>query len=420
MDKDILLKASGLFLAAFCLIGFIIWNVSNSDRLEKNLFSELDEVAELDNELCPFDGRLTKTSRVILFDFSDPLPTELNHYPSKLLDNMMMELQNADRFDRFSMYTLNPYGETPKDINTFCVPVTLNQIPREIRKALWGKDPQQHSELPSRYQRFANVFERLWENEQELKESMNESVNTLANQAKNAQSYSRIIENIEEIAGSEIDRNSQKINVIVFSDMLQNSPQYSHYKDSWDFKEYLPKRTHALVNMERFSFEIYFVQSCIAQVTNRRRALQKFWNDYFSSSNASVKINLLSVDGSSCLTESSTKAVNNSASVRETKANSAHKQGHALARSKKYGLVVIASEVNGFWCDEEIQLYFNVEKYDFFINSVFSMTKTIGNKVLPNECPIASTIKIQGFVSNSDVIVFEGVASKQNAWSITQ
>ena len=303
MEKNDLIKAAVLLFISFCLLGFIFWTVNKSGRLEKSLLSELDEIAELDNELCPFDGHLTKTSRVILFDFSDPLPAELNDYPGKLLNNMMSEIQDAERFDRFSLYTLNPYGETPKDINAFCVPVTINQIPRDIRKNLWGKDPEQHSKLPSRYHRFARVFERLWENEHELNESMRESMSTLTSESRNEQSYSRIIENIEEIAGLEIDRGSRKINVIVFSDMLQNSPLYSHYSSSWEFEEYLSRRTHQLLSMERFAFDIYFVQSCQSLVTKNRRALQNFWEDYFKSSNASVKFKLLRIDGGSCRTE---------------------------------------------------------------------------------------------------------------------
>ena len=271
------------------------------------MLNELDEIAELDTELCPFDGHLTKISSVILFDFSDPLPVELNDYPAELLDNMMGEIHGADRFDRFSLYTLNPYGETPKDINAFCVPVTINQIPRDIRKKLWGKDPQQHTKLPPRYHRFAEVLEHLWENENELSESMNESINTLVNEARKQQSYSRIIENIEEIAGMEIDRGSRKIKVVIFSNMLQNSPRYSHYGNSWEFEEYLSKRPHEVLNMERFAFEIYFVQSCQSLVTKNRRALQKFWEDYFGSSNASVKFKLLRIDGGSCKTENPAK-----------------------------------------------------------------------------------------------------------------
>ena len=104
----------------------------------------------------------------------------------------------------------------------------------------------------------------------------------------------------------------------------------------------------------------------------------------------------------------------------EIKTNPSHEQGHILARSKKHGLEVIASEEDGVWCDEEVQLYFNAANNDFFSNNVFNMTKTIGSKVLPNECPVANTIKIQGFVSGSDVIVFDGVASKQDAWLMTQ
>ena len=290
----------GMFFAGFCILAVMAWFFIKSIHLEKTLLNELDEIAELDTELCPFDGHLTKTSSVILFDFSDPLPVELNDYPTELLDNFMGEIQGADRFDRFSLYTLNPYGETPKDINAFCVPITINQIPRDIRKKLWGKDPQQHTKLPPRYHRFADVLEHLWENENELSESMNESINTLASEARKQQSYSRIIENIEEIAGMEIDRDSRKIKVVIFSNMLQNSPRYSHYGNSWEFEEYLSKRPHEILNMERFAFEIYFVQSCQSLVTKNRRALQKFWEDYFGSSNASVKFKLLRIDGGSC------------------------------------------------------------------------------------------------------------------------
>ncbi len=110
----------------------------------------------------------------------------------------------------------------------------------------------------------------------------------------------------------------------------------------------------------------------------------------------------------------------NSVPNRETKRNPLHEQGHILARSKKYGLEVVASEKDGVWCDEEIQLYFNAEDNDFFSDNVFNMIKTIGDKVLPHECPRANTIMVQGFVSGSDVILFEGAASEQDAWSVTQ
>ena len=48
--------------------------------------------------------------------------------------------------------------------------------------------------------------------------------------------------------------------------------------------------------MERFAFEIYLVQSCHTVVTEKRRALQRFWEDYFNSSDASVKFKMISVD----------------------------------------------------------------------------------------------------------------------------
>ena len=299
-SKDIP-KVIGLLAGTLCLVGFIAFQVMRSGQLESRLFDELEQVAELDNELCPFDGALTRTSRVLLFDFSDPLPAEAAEYPDTLLENMLEDLQEADRFDRFGMYTLNPNGDVPRNVATFCVPVTMSQIPGDVRQALWGADPTQHAELPSRYSRFTDVFEDLWENDRELRESVEEARDTLLGEARTTeQGFSRIIENIEEIAGLEVDREARQVNFVILSDMLQNSPTYSHYRNRWDFDEYLSRRSGDLPGMRRFNFEVYLVQSCQSVTTDRRRALQQFWEDYFEQSDASVRFRLLGIDGSSC------------------------------------------------------------------------------------------------------------------------
>ena len=301
MQGNDIFKVAGLLAGTLVLVGFIVWNVMRSGQLEERLFDELSEVAELDNELCPFDGSLTRTSNVLLFDFSDPLPAEAAGYPDTLLENMVEDLQDAERFDRFGMYTLNPAGNVPRNVSTFCVPVTMSQVPGDVRQALWGADPAQHAELPSRYERFSDVFELLWENDRELRESVDEAREMLLGETRDAeQGFSRIIENIEEIAGLEIDRESRRVNFVVLSNMLQNSPAYSHYRNRWDFGEYLSRRPGDLPAMNRFSFEIYLVQSCQSVTTDRRRALQQFWEDYFEQADASVRFRLLGIDGSAC------------------------------------------------------------------------------------------------------------------------
>ena len=314
MDQRNLLKAGGLFMAALLLIGLIVWNVNRSGQMESELFEELEEIAELDVELCPFDGRLTRTSRAVLFDFSDPLPAELADYPGRVMENMMDEMEDAQRFDRFSLYTLNPFGKTPKSLNAFCIPVTMKQIPSDIRRTLWGKDPEQHGNLPERYHRFAEVFERLWENERTLEASLQESMDVLRNQSGSSQGYSRIIENMEEIVMSELDRDSRRVRITILSDMLQNSPEFSHYGSSWDFERYLATRRSEPFDMEGVSFDVYFVQTCDSLEVARRRALQDFWSDYFDHFNASADFKLLRISGDGC---SGTTAVPQSAAVRQ-------------------------------------------------------------------------------------------------------
>lgn len=330
MDQGNLLKAGGLFMAALLLIGLIVWNVNRSGQMESELFEELEEIAELDVELCPFDGRLTRTSRAVLFDFSDPLPAELADYPGQVMENMMDEMEDAQRFDRFSIYTLNPFGKTPKSLNAFCIPVTMKQIPSDIRRTLWGKDPEQHGNLPERYHRFAEVFERLWENERTLEASLQESMDVLRNQSRSSQGYSRIIENLEEIVMSELDRDSRRVRVTILSDMLQNSPEFSHYGSSWDFERYLATRRSEPFDMEGVSFDVYFVQTCDSLEVARRRALQDFWSDYFDHFNASADFKLLRISGDGC---SGTTAVGQSAAVSQDTARSRAPQRSAAQSS---------------------------------------------------------------------------------------
>ena len=284
--------------------------------MEADLRTQLDEMAELDMELCPFDGEHIQMSRAILYDFSDPLPRELSDYPSRLLENMMDELAEAERFDRFSLYALNPYGRAPKSLSAFCVPVTMNQIPRDMRRALWGRDPEQHAQLPDRYSRFAQVFDRLWENERELDNSMKETMNVLIRQARGGQSYSRIIENIEEIALTETDRGSQAIKITILSNLLQNSPQYSHYRESWEFEDYLATRNDERVDMSNIEIDVYYIQSCETLESASRRNLRRFWEDYFEYSQSSrPRFRTLSFDGEGCVDQRVVESPNESSNA---------------------------------------------------------------------------------------------------------
>ena len=316
MDRNNILTAAGLFLAAFVLIALILWQVSRTGEMEADLRTQLDEMAELDMELCPFDGEHIQMSRAILYDFSDPLPRELSDYPSRLLENMMDELAEAERFDRFSLYALNPYGRAPNSLSAFCVPVTMNQIPKDMRRALWGRDPKQHAQLPDRYSRFAQVFDRLWENERELDNSMKETMNVLTRQARGEQSYSRIIENIEEIALTEIDRGSQAIKITILSNMLQNSPQYSHYRESWEFEDYLSSRNDEGVDMSIVEIDVYYIQSCETLESANRRKLRRFWEDYFEySQSGRPRFRTLNFDGKECMDQRVVESPNESSNA---------------------------------------------------------------------------------------------------------
>jgi hypothetical protein len=258
------------------------------------------EIPDLDEKLCPISAELAGESHAIFFDFSDPLPEKYLQYPQSML-NKILETE-VSRFDNVSMYTFNPNGAVPREISNFCIPITLQDFPEEDRRAIWGRDPDPKAldKLPQRYARHLPTIKKFLEFNQGLETSIAGSVAALAKEGRKEQPYSLLIENIDELAKRLRESGSQTAEITIFSDMLQNTHDYSHYSDNWDFSSYLQSRPELRVDMAGFKYKIHYLQHCETYGVDNRATHEKFWQDYFEYSNARVEFNFLERSDLNC------------------------------------------------------------------------------------------------------------------------
>ena len=283
MNKEILGSIISLIIAT-CIFGAIIWFGTQDIEIE---------LPDLRENLCPIDSSLTKTNRVILFDFSDPLPEEYMDYPIAMVDELIKN--EAEQFDRIILYTFNPYGPVPIRAADFCIPITMKNIPEEEKKVLWGKDPNINSQLPARFTKYSIIIKQLWGHEKSLNNTIKNMIIYLSDKGKNSQERSRLIENIEEAASIQKELGSRQTKITILSDMLQHTESYSHYKDEINFEHYLTKRESDLLNMTSFQFNIHYIQTCKTVESKDRERHKNFWKDYFLFSGAQYKFNFLTI-----------------------------------------------------------------------------------------------------------------------------
>lgn len=284
MNRETLGSIISLIIAT-CIFGTIIWFGTQDVEIA---------LPDLKENLCPTDASLTKTNRVILFDFSDPIPEEYSDYPITMVDRIIKN--EAEQFDRVILYTFNPYGPVPIRAADFCIPITMKNIPEEEKKVLWGKDPNIDSPLPARFTKYDVIIKQLWEHERSLNKTIKNMIIYLSNKGKNSQERSRLIENIEETVAIQKELGRQQTKITILSDMLQHTENYSHYKDDINFEYYLSKRESELLNMASFQFDIHYIQACKTVESKDRERHKNFWKDYFLFSGAQYNFNFLTVD----------------------------------------------------------------------------------------------------------------------------
>jgi len=278
--KQVLLS----ILGGFAIIGFVIFMSSQSQTLD---------IPDLDGRLCPVNKELENDSHIVFYDFSDPLPKQYQGYPRSLLESVIEN--EVSQFDHLFIMYFNPKNEVPIQVNDFCIPVVMDDIDEKLRKSIWGRDPGSNSldSLPPRYKQFLPTIKKLRDNSISLNESIDNSLSELLKKGRKEQKYSLLIENIEEMVGIIKEQGREKATINIFSDMLQNSRSFSHYRKSKSFDVYSNIRKSPYIDMSGMKFNISYLQTCNTYLTKQRKSHRDFWEKYFANSGASVKFSLL-------------------------------------------------------------------------------------------------------------------------------
>ncbi|ARJ65922.1 hypothetical protein WV31_09770 [Magnetospirillum sp. ME-1] len=87
-----------------------------------------------------------------------------------------------------------------------------------------------------------------------------------------------------------------------------------------------------------------------------------------------------------------------------------------IAYSEKQGIAVIAQDTGEGWCKDLVSLKITAKDIAFFQGGgLEQMVLLLGTSVLPDRCPKASSMVLDG-VTSEEGLVFQGTANRQDGW----
>jgi hypothetical protein len=221
-------------------------------------------VALDETTLCPKDGARTLT--VVLVDRTDPL----NTVQKEALRDRLQEIQdNVAQYGALKIYSVEPIGETLlRPLVDLCNPGRGSDIdpkfgnPRLVEKR-W-------------LERFAVPIEALLDDLMQTHEA----------------DSSPIMESIQSVAVSTLRGNpAAEIpkRLIIASDMLQHTIEYSQYKGGHDFQEFRKSAYYRRLqaDLRGVEVEIIYVRRDTRRAAQGKAHIQ-FWRDYISDLGGTV------------------------------------------------------------------------------------------------------------------------------------
>lgn len=227
----------------------------------------------LTKDLCPV-GENPSDEVVIVFDATDPW----NEVQRTVIKQAFQDIQSSvPRFGRVSLYRVgSDTGDVmPEPAVRLCNPGSLDQL-GNVKTTLFAN---------------ADSIRARWEG------SFIGKLDSLIPDSKEENPRSYVMETLRAAAIHAFGRRSKQgleKQLYVFSDLLQNSPAYSHYEDPvWDetdaerLSDVGMLGTQALrnVHVELFLLDRQFIGSTPGHLRSR---LVKFWDIYFSEQGAQV------------------------------------------------------------------------------------------------------------------------------------
>jgi hypothetical protein len=248
-------KAVGWFF--IILIGGVILAVGGYalDQIIKK-----QDIEEATN--CPVKG-ISKHS-VILIDTTD------NYLPVQKIwiKNQLGKIIKAtEKHEKVSVYTIDEnYKNTLLPLKSQCNPGDASDI-----NPLTGNKKMKQMD---------------WENE--FIEPLHGEFNELLN--KKESNHSPIMEIIQaiSIAAFQSEISSVKRKLFVFSDMIQNTSEVSHYKGSLKFKEFSESPAYLKIrtDLQGVFVKIFYMRRPGAAEIQKGNTHAQFWADYFNSMDA--------------------------------------------------------------------------------------------------------------------------------------
>ncbi len=230
------------------------------------LFLHLKEQqARFDPEtFCPLDGRHDRTA--ILIDASDPLSATQVKRVREHIEDLRLHLE---LHEWVGLYVLGEDNLVlPRPVFALCNPGNAEQA-----NPLY--------ENPDRIRRqFAERFQA----------PMVEAVERLAEENTEEQSTSPILEMVRAVATDRGYRSSGRRRLVIVSDMLQNTPQYSHYSGEPDFGAFRESGYAGdFLNLSLLDVDV----EILYLKRTKTAALQtyghvRFWEQYFDAVDASL------------------------------------------------------------------------------------------------------------------------------------
>ena len=213
---------------------------------------------------CPTKGISRHTA--ILIDTTD----EYNLVQKTWVSNQLRKIvKETKQYEKISVYTIDEiYKETPLPLQSKCNPGDASNINK------WTEN------------------ERMKQEEWQKKfiEPLESVFNNLLNKGKS--NSSPIMEMIQAISIAAFQSNFSQIGkkLFIFSDMIQNSSEYSHYKDSPQFRDFYksPKYLKLRTNLKDVAVQIFYVRRPGSEGI-QGKAHAEFWANYFKSMNARLE-----------------------------------------------------------------------------------------------------------------------------------
>ncbi len=89
---------------------------------------------------------------------------------------------------------------------------------------------------------------------------------------------------------------------------------------------------------------------------------------------------------------------------------------YQIAHSKKMGVNVLIENKNNSWCKDEIKIYLDTEKADFFQgnNAQNLIGKLMG--IILSECPMVKRAEVSGYVSSPEIPIYKATTALSDNW----